>query len=92
MNWPMSSPQITRMLGRLRAWVSAARGPSLQARQNKAASQRGGVAIGCAEIGLAETPVELMADIVRSYRLAEISESERDSLLAYVCDDDESDA
>ncbi len=37
-------------------------------------------------------PAELMADIVRSYRLAEISESERDSLLAYVCDDDESDA
>lgn len=54
-------------------------------------SQRGGVAIGCAEIGT-ETPAELMADIVRSYRLAEISESERDSLLAYVCDDDESDA
>ena len=54
-------------------------------------SQRGGVAIGCAEIG-AETPADLMADIVRSYRLAEISESERDSLLAYVCDDDESDA
>jgi len=54
-------------------------------------SQRGGIAIGCAEIGT-ETPAELMADIVRSYRLAEISESERDSLLAYVCDDDESDA
>ena len=54
-------------------------------------SQRGGVAIGCAEIG-AETPADLMADIVRSYRLAEISESERDSLLAYVCHDDESDA
>jgi hypothetical protein len=41
----------------------------------------------------ASPPSELVPEIVRSYRLAEISESEKNSLLVYICglSDDEDD-
>jgi hypothetical protein len=43
-------------------------------------SRRGGAAVEPAT-----PPSELVPEIVRSYRLAEISESEKNSLLVYIC-------
>ena len=64
----------------------------LQAFCNRVAGLRGQVMTGRVSVTLCDAAVDPVAEIVRSFRRAEISESEKNALLSLVCDgDDEED-
>jgi hypothetical protein len=59
----------------------------LQAFCNRVAGLRGQVMTGRVSVTMCDATVDPVAEIVRSFRRAEISESEKNALLSLVCDD-----
>ena len=63
----------------------------LRALCQRVAGLRGQVMTGRVSITLCDAAVDPVAEIVRSFRRAEISESEKNALLSLVCDVDDDD-